>query len=267
MTGLPRRYWQDMTTAEFAALDVERTIAVLPVGAIEQHGPHLPVWVDACLTEGILARAVARMPESLPVTILPLQAVGWSDEHLAFPGTLSLSPETLRRVWTELAEGVRRHGIRKLVIFNAHGGQPQIMEIVARDLRVRHEMFVVSASWYGFGLPEGLFAAEEVKHGIHAGAIETSMMLHLHPELVQMDKAVACPPLSLDLERDYRHLRRSGKVAFAWQAQDLHPSGVAGDPTTADAEAGRRVVEHAAEALVELLAEVDRFPLSALKQR
>jgi creatinine amidohydrolase len=125
-----------MTTTEFAALPAD-TVAVLPVAAVEQHGPHLPVYVDACLNEGVVARAIELLPPELPVTFLPMQAVGKSNEHLAFPGTLSLSAETLIRLWTEIAESVHRASVRKLVLFNSHGGQPQIMDIVARDLRVR----------------------------------------------------------------------------------------------------------------------------------
>src|ERR671922_1917199 len=151
--GMPRRFWQDMSSEKFAKLDAARVIAVLPVAAIEQHGPHLPVATDACINRGVLARALELMPDDLSVTILPMLPVGKSNEHLAFPGTLSLSAETLIRVWTEVGEGVARTGIRKLVLFNSHGGQPQIMDIVARDLRVRLEMFVVCASSYSFGSP------------------------------------------------------------------------------------------------------------------
>src|SRR5215472_9473715 len=180
---LPRRRWVEMTTAEFSALPSD-TVAVLPVGAIEQHGPHLPVYVDACLNEGVVARAMALIPPELPVTFLPMQAVGKSNEHLAFPGTLSLSAETLIRLWTEIGESVHRAGVRKLVLFNSHGGQPQIMDIVARDLRVRCGMFVVTCGTYALGRPAGLFPESELKHGIHGGSVETSMMMHLRPELV-----------------------------------------------------------------------------------
>ena len=147
MTTAPRRFWQEMTTAEFARLDATRVIALLPVGAIEQHGPHLPVVVDACINAGIVARALELLPADLPVTVLPMLPVGKSDEHLAFPGTLSLSAETLARLWTEVGLSVARAGVRKLVLFNSHGGQPQVMEIVARDLRVRLGMVVVAYSW------------------------------------------------------------------------------------------------------------------------
>src|SRR6185369_1773260 len=135
--GLPRRLWQEMTTRDFADPEVGRWIAVLPVAAIEQHGPHLPLAVDAIINDGVLARALDVLPASAPVTVLPAQVVGKSNEHGAFPGTLSLSAETTIRLWTEIGESVARAGVRKLVIFNSHGGQPAIVDIVAVDLRVR----------------------------------------------------------------------------------------------------------------------------------
>jgi creatinine amidohydrolase len=266
MSTAPRRFWQEMTTAEFARLDHARVIALLPVGAIEQHGPHLPVAVDACINAGIVARALELLPGDLPVTVLPMLPVGKSDEHLAFPGTLTLSAETLVRLWTEVGLSVARAGVRKLVLFNSHGGQPQVMEIVARDLRVRLGMVVVAYSWYAAGLPQGLFPEDEVRHGIHAGAIETSMMLHLRPELVQMDQAANFAPLIREMaDEGYRLLSPTGPARLAWQAQDLHPSGAAGDARNADAERGRALVDHAARALVDLLREVDRFPPDRLR--
>jgi creatinine amidohydrolase len=267
MTGLPRRYWHEMTTKDFTRLDAERAIAVLPVGAIEQHGPHLPVWVDTCLNQGILARAVELMPQDLPVTILPTIPVGKSDEHQAFPGTLTLHPETLLHVLIELGESVWRAGIRKLVLFNSHGGQPQILDIAAQELRGRLEMFVVAVSWFQLGLPDGLFSEAEVRHGIHAGGIETSMMLHLAPHLVQDDERRDFTPLSVEMDDQFKYLSPGGAVGFAWQSQDLNAYGACGNAGDADAGRGRAVVDHAARCLVELLQEVDRFPLDAIRSR
>jgi creatinine amidohydrolase len=263
---LPRRRWVEMTTAEFGALPQD-TIAVLPVAAIEQHGPHLPVFVDACLNEGVVEHAIALVPADLPVTFLPMQSVGKSNEHLAFPGTLSLSAETLIRLWTEIGESVNRAGVRKLVLFNSHGGQPQIMDIVARDLRVRLEMFVVCAGSHSFGTPAGAFSDDELQHGIHGGGVETSMMLALRPDLVQMDKADNFAPLSVALAKDYRYLTPEGRIGFGWQTQDLHPSGACGNARDADAERGARCVAHAARGLVDLLGEVHRYPLANIKRR
>jgi creatinine amidohydrolase len=267
MTALSSHHWQDLTTKEFAALDADKIIAILPVGAIEQHGPHLPVQVDSAINQGILRHAVNRMPADLPALILPMLPIGKSNEHQAFPGTLTLSAETLIRVWTEVGESVHRAGIRKLVFFNSHGGQPQIMDIVARDLRVRLNMFVVTCSWDCFGFPEGLFTPDELAHGIHGGAVETSLMLHLHPDQVRRDECRNFESLGLEIDREFKYLKPEGRIGFGWQAQDLNLYGVCGDATRADAERGAALVDHAARALIELLGEVDRFPLDALRDR
>jgi creatinine amidohydrolase len=265
MTGLPRPYWQDMTTEEVGRLDAGRVIAILPVGAIEQHGPHLPVCTDVCIGEGIALRALALLPEGLPATFLPMLPVGKSDEHLAFAGTLTLSALTLIRLWTEVGDSVARAGLRKLVLLNSHGGQVSIMDVVARDLRVRQGMLVMAWSWFSAGIPGGLFPEDEQRFGIHAGAIETSMMLHLRPDLVHMDKAQDFRPLMADMEKGgYRRLSALGSGRMGWMAQDLHRSGACGNAVEADAERGRALVEHAASAMVELLREMDRFPLETL---
>lgn len=266
MTGFPRKLWQDMTTADFAALDRERAIAVLPVAAMEQHGPHLPVYVDACICQGIVEHALRSLPEDVPATFLPLMPIGKSDEHMGFPGTLTLSAETLIRLWTEIGESVARAGIRKLVILNSHGGQPQIMDIVARDLRVRHKMFVVALSYWGLGKPVDLFPESERRHGIHGGSSETSIMLYLRPDLVREAERRDFVPASVEIERRFTYLRPEGAgIGFGWQTQDLHPLGACGNALDADAERGRRIVEHAASRFIELLREVDAFPLSALR--
>lgn len=265
---LPRRLWQDMTTVEFAALDAARVIALLPVAAIEQHGPHLPVAVDATINQGVLARALALMPDDLPVTVLPAMPIGKSDEHGAFPGTLSLGTETLIRLWSEIGDSVARAGVRKLVLFNSHGGQPQILDLVASGLRARHAMLAVAVNYYRLLTTDGLFPADELRHGIHGGAVETSIMLHLDPGAVRLDQAAPAPSLSAEMARDYRFLSPIGRLApFAWQTQDLNPTGVCGDPTLADAEHGRLLVEQAATRLVEILHEIDRFPLDRLRDR
>jgi len=264
---LPRRLWQEMTTEDFAGLDASRVIAILPVAAIEQHGPHLPVEVDARINAGVIARTLEIMPADLPVTVLPMMPVGKSNEHTAFPGTLSLSAETVIRLWTEIGESVARAGVRKLVLFNSHGGQPQIADIVARDLRVRHDMFVVTAATYALGKPDGMFPEDELKHGIHGGTVETSIMLHLRRDLVKMDKARNFVPLSVAMEREYEILSPEGRVGFGWQTQDLNPDGACGNAAAADAARGAKLVDHYAERFVLLLREIDRYPLSNLKSR
>src|SRR5882672_9847351 len=199
---LKSRWWWDLTTQDFADIDAERVVAILPVGAVEQHGPHLPVRVDCAINAGIIARAVDMMPADFPALVLPMMPVGKSDEHLAFPGTLTLSHETLGRVWYELGESVYRAGIRKILFLNSHGGQPQLLEIVCRDLRVKLGMFAVNVMWPRLIDMNGLFDAAENRHGIHGGQSETSVMLHLHPELVEMDRAENFVSLSVQIERE-----------------------------------------------------------------
>jgi creatinine amidohydrolase len=267
MSALPRRFWQDMRSEDFDDLDSKQVIAVLPVGAIEQHGPHLAVAVDHCINQGILDRAVALMPDDLPVTILPALPVGKSDEHIAFAGTLTISAETLTRLWFEIGQSVARAGIRKLVLFNSHGGQQALLDVVARALRLEHEMMVTACSWYQLGAEGDLFDAEELRFGIHAGAVETSMMLHLRPDLVDMDKADDFTPLPRQMASEFDQLNHIGAVRIGWAAQDLNPSGACGNATDADAERGAQLVENAAARFVALLAEIDRFPLSRIARR
>ena len=257
------RFWRDLSWPEFTGLDPACTVAVLPVAATEQHGPHLPVGVDDFINAGILAAAMPLMPDS--VLVLPACHVGKSNEHLAYPGTLTLSADTLTRLWTEIGESVARAGVRKFVMLNSHGGQPQVMDIVARDLRVRLGLFAVAANLSGLNAERGLFGEAEARHGIHGGASETSQMLHLHPQLVDMVQAGDFAPASIALEAEYRYLRAEGAaVGFGWQAQDLHRSGACGNAAAADGEAGARIVASAAWGVAALMAEVARYPLSAI---
>jgi creatinine amidohydrolase len=260
------RWWWDLTTRDFAELDAERMVAIVPVGAVEQHGPHLPVAVDAAINAGIVARAVELMPQDFPALVLPMSPVGKSDEHLLFPGTLTLSHETLGRVWYELGESVHRAGLRKILFFNSHGGQPQLLEIVCRDLRVKRDMFALTAMWPRLIDATDLVDAAEIRHGIHGGQIETSVMLHLHPELVDMARAENFVPVTVEIERETELLGRRAAY-FGWQAQDLNPTGVCGNAAEATAELGKELVERAARGLVRLVGEISNYPLSRLATR
>jgi len=264
VTLLPRRHWMEMTWEDFRNPDVGRWIAVLPVAAVEQHGPHLPLGVDTVLMEGYLARLIPLLPPDLPVTVLPIQAIGKSNEHLAFPGTLSLSAETVIRAWTELGESVARAGVRKIVFLNSHGGNVSTIDIVARELRVRHGMLAVAASVARLGYPPGLFTEAERLHGTHGGAIETAMMLALRPDLVRTDKVENFVPATVAMESEYTWLRADRPAGFGWMSQDIHPTGAIGNAAAATVEAGTAALDHSARALVALLADVDRFPLQAL---
>lgn len=252
--------WLSLTTQEFAP----GRIAVLPVAAVEQHGPHLPVGVDTYIAEAYLARVRALLPANFPAVFLPVQAVGASDEHRAYPGTLTLLPETALAVFIEIGESVHRAGIRKLVIINSHGGNIALIDLAARQLRVRHTMLAVHCSWGRFGYPEGLFSPAERTHGIHGGEIETSIMLAAHPELVRRDKIADFTPSTYAMERDYAFLRADFPAGFGWMTQDLQASGAAGDASLATAEKGEAALDHGARAFIELLQDVEKFDLQRL---
>lgn len=261
---LKSHWWWDYSTREFAELDMSKVVAVLPVGAVEQHGPHLPVRVDAAINAGIIEHAVEQMPAGTQVLFLPAMPVGKSNEHLAFPGTLSLSHETLARLWYEICESVYRAGCRKIILFNSHGGQPQVMEIVCRELRVNLDMLAVSSSWSRMTNSSDLFSAPERHHGIHGGEIETSVMLHLHHDLVDMNFAENFVPRSVEIEKSYSILTAEGAVGFGWQTQDLQPAGACGDAAAADPVRGAELVDRAAKQLITLIKEVERYPLESI---
>jgi creatinine amidohydrolase len=265
--GLKSNYWWDHSTLDFSRMDMSSMVAVLPVGAVEQHGPHLPVRVDAAINAGIIHAAVSRLTPDSPALFLPPMPIGKSNEHTAFPGTLTLSHETLARLWFEIGESVNRAGCRRIIFFNSHGGQPQVMEIVCRELRVNLSMFAVSASWFSITDTSDLFDAHEREFGIHGGESETSVLLHLHPELVDMQHAENFAPRSVEIARDYEFLSPEGAVGFGWQTQDLQPSGACGDASKADPARGLVTIERAAEALIKLINEVARYPLDSITQQ
>lgn len=261
--NLPSRFWADLATTDFAALDATRTVAVLPVAATEQHGPHLPLSVDQTLADGVVAAALPHLAADLPVLFLPTQAVGYSPEHLAFAGTLSLSLETVTRTWIELGECVARAGVRKLVLFNSHGGQVSLMDVVARELRNRCQMMVWSTSWYSLPLGDavlGQFSATEHRFGIHAGEIETSMMLALRAHTVRMAQARDFASASQQRAATSPLLGDGRSAKLGWAMQDYNPAGAVGNAAAAKAEKGRALVEAAGLQLARMLAEVVALP-------
>jgi creatinine amidohydrolase len=265
---LPKRDWMEMTWADIAAAGeaVRRWIAVLPLAAVEQHGPHLPLGVDAYIAEAYLARVRKILPETLPVTFLPVQRVGVSAEHLGYPGTLTLSAATAIKAWTEIGESLARAGLRKLLLVTSHGGNVAAMELAARDLRTRLGMLAVTVGWHRFGYPEGTFSGEERRHGIHGGDIETSLMLAAMPDTVRTEKAAQATPATIAMAREFKWLGAYRPAGFAWMTQDLNATGAVGDATQASAAKGEAALAHGAQAFVELVREMDRFDLARLRE-
>jgi creatinine amidohydrolase len=264
---VPPRDWTDIHWPDIAGAGPARWIAVLTLAATEQHGPHLPVGTDVMIAQAYLDRVRELLPDTVPATFLPLQPVGISTEHVGYPGTLTLPTDIALKTWMALGTSVARAGIKKLVMVTSHGGNSAAMTLVAQDLRAQHGLLAVTAGWSRFGAPEGLFSAEELRHGIHGGAVETSIMLARYPQHVRNDKIADFRPASIAMEKDYRWLAAHRPAPFAWQAQDLHSSGAAGDATIASAEKGQRLLDHGARAFCELLADVDKFDPELLSGR
>ena len=272
---LSSHFWSNLTSRQFAQLaaspDVAQVVAVLPVAAIEQHGPHLPVSVDTTLVEGVIQATLPHLEADLPVLFMPTQAVGKSNEHIRFPGTLTLSAQTLINVWMELGACVARTGIKKLVLLNSHGGQVSVMDIVARDLRTAHDLIVFSTNWYTLPLGAdvlGLFPPEEHRFGIHAGDMETSMMLALE-ELsgdrhIDMTQARDFKSTAQDRAAKYPILGNGTSAKLAWQVQDYNAMGAAGNASIATAAKGHALIKAAGLQLAKLLREISDLPLSTL---
>lgn len=255
-------WWSDFAAHEYEGLDPARTIAVLPVAAIEQHGPHLPVGTDAIINRGHLELLAERLPADLDLRILPLQEIGKSNEHIWQLGTVSHTATNLIDAWTQIGLEVARTGIRKLVFVNSHGGNVSILDIVARELRVRAGMLAVKTGWSQFW-PKELYSDIENRFGIHGGDAETSLLLHFRPELVHRDRLADFPSVAQRDEEEYKYLRPTGPLSYAWIASDIHPAGAAGEASQATAEKGRASADAAVTAFIELLREVERYPLPA----
>lgn len=274
-------YWSELTTQDFARIDKTRAIAVLPLAATEQHGPHLSLSVDTDIVNGVVAASWGPLQtlqvnaeSPLPVFFLPTQSVGLSPEHAAFAGTLTLKPETLIRLWTDIAESVKAAGFNKLVLLNAHGGHVGAMDVVARDLRARLGMLVYSVNWYQLPLTNvqgedlnSLFSPHEHRFGVHAGDVETSAMLALQPHRVRMELAQNFASSAEQRATNFPILGNGRSAKLAWQMQDYNPAGAAGNAAAATAQKGQALIEAAGRSLAQLLLEIDRLPASILQHK
>ena len=253
-------YWQDLTTRDFGEIDPDGVVAVLPVAAIEQHGPHLPLSTDAVISAGIVERLLAQMSESPVALVLPPVVVGHSLEHTSFAGTLSADASTLMDLWCDIGRGVARAGVRKLVMLNSHGGQKALVDIVAVKLRAELDMLVVRANYFGLGSPEGLFDGEEIAYGLHGGEVETSLMLHLAPKLVRTAALADFRSKAAELAERNTVLGVEKPIGIGWMSEDLNPAGACGNAARADAERGRLYLEYVAARLAELIRETAATP-------
>lgn len=252
----PKKRWDELTTEELSAGEVGGWVAVLPIAATEQHGPHLPLGTDTMIGDDLLDLALERAPDDLPLVVLPTLPYGKSDEHQAFPGTISLSGDLLTGLLVEIGMSLSRAGIRKLVILSSHGGNSEAMGMAGRTLRLDWNMLVVATNWMRLGQPDGLFGRHELKHGIHAGEVETSLMLHLEPDLVRRDRLADFASTSEEMERRYDILSGTGGTGLSWAMEDLNPAGAVGAAVAGTADKGLRSAEHSVARLLTLLGEI-----------
>jgi len=254
-------WWTDFAAREFDGIDPNKTIAILPIAAVEQHGPHLPVGTDTIINTSMMELLAERAPENLDIRILPVQSIGKSNEHVWAKGTITHTATNLIEAWTQIGLEVARAGVRKIVIVNSHGGNEEIMGIVARELRVRAGMLAVKSGWR-FTPPDVLTDLER-RHGIHGGDAETSLILHFKPHLVDMARAENFVSIAARDEQQFKYLRPTGAFGhvYAWIASDINPAGAVGDASIATAEKGRTIAEANVAGMLEVLAEVERMPL------
>ncbi|NEP02431.1 MAG: creatininase family protein [Symploca sp. SIO2E9] len=255
----PERFFPYLTWTDIQEMpNKDNVVIIQPVGSIEQHGPHLPIIVDSAIGLGVLGKALAKLERDIPAYALPNLYYGKSNEHWHFPGTITLSAQTLLAVLMEMADSVYRAGFRKLVLINSHGGQPQVMEIAARDIHQKYEDFLVFPlfTWRVPSIAKELATEKEMEFGIHAGDLETSLMLSILPEQVRMDKAVKEYPHGLPEDS---LLSMEGKLPFAWVTRELTKSGVLGDATAATTEKGDRLLESVSDSWVQVIRDIYKF--------
>lgn len=257
-----KHHWVDFTSAELAQLSGQSTVAVMPLAAIEQHGPHLPLGVDLFLVEAFIDAALKLSQSSDPWVVMPSLQIGHSVEHLDFPGTLNLSPDLAMAQCMTMAKAVSSVGISKLLLFNAHGGNVGLMDVVGREIRKETGLQVFHSNWYDLAdatFMEGLFGREELRFGIHAGDTETSLMLAIRPELVLTDQLIHHPSTSEHKAKHFPILGNGRSVKQSWMTTDYSSTGAMGNASLATVEKGRLVLDHVGHRLMELVREISRF--------
>jgi creatinine amidohydrolase len=258
----PQRYLAYLSWTQIDALpDKANTVILLPVAAIEQHGPHLPIAVDSAIVLGVLGDALKRLDARTPCYVAPPLYYGKSDEHIRFPGTCTVSAATLLATLSELIDSFARAGFGKVALVNGHGGQPQVIDIAAREARHRHPQMSVFPCfiWKVPHVGAELVPALEAQIGIHASALETALLLALLPDTVRMKEAVReYPPIPLEgpisMEGERPHTQ-----GFAWLTHELSRSGVIGDATIATPEMGMRLLDSLGQGWARLIESMVAF--------
>ena len=249
------RFLPRLTTTQIEELPKEQSLVILPVGAVEQHGPHLPVFTDTLLAETVLEEACHHLPEESPIWLLPVLPYGKSNEHSGRPGTFSLSSSTLQAVIMDLAKSVEASGFKRLLIFTTHGGNNDLLNLMAREVRLETGLIVFRLNIGGLEMDAKLLGEKEKVFGIHAGDYETSLILASYPDWVQKDRLTAEFPKQLEETPHFRFQNGT----FAWTIDDVSASGVLGDARRATSEKGREIYLQHGKHLARILMEMVKF--------
>lgn len=260
----------NMPEADIAKIKVDKNpgdwIGILPLGATEQHGPHLPFETDTLIAQGVVDRLKSEVSANDKITFLPVEPIGYSPEHLDYEGSRSLAYDEAINRWIDIGGKLSSLGVRKLVLLNAHGGNSPLMTIVATELRVRFNMLCVATSWTRFGKPEGMYSQDELAIDIHGGDIETSVMLALHPDKVNMKLVENFGSQQSNFIEKFSYLLAYGRHSFGWKMQDLNPIGVVGNAKNATPQKGEALLSHSINGVLKLLDDVRKFDLELFDQ-
>ncbi len=251
-----QRRLEDLSGPEVADRITASSVLVQPVGAVEQHGPHLPLSVDHVIAHEAAAAVVSEFGDALDLWLLPTMSVSKSNEHAWSPGTLWLSAETMLAVLRDIGRCVAATRARRLVFLNGHGGNSSLLNVACREIRLEHGLMTFLV--HPFVPPDqgGASPASELGMGIHGGHQETSVFMHLRPDLVHLERALRAVPERLARNR---HVRFGGSASFGWLSNDFGPQGHIGDPTGAGAAEGKQLFETAVALVGEQLAEIAAF--------
>ncbi|MCC3372672.1 creatininase family protein [Cohnella sp. REN36] len=255
------RFLPRLTGKQIKELPKEKALVILPIGAVEQHGPHLPVMTDALIGEATLTQALEMLPTDAQVWLLPPIAYGKSNEHLGFPGTVSISASTLQGLVMDIAASLKLSGFGKLLLFNTHGGNVDLLNVVSREIRIAHDMTVFYLSPSSLGGAEGVIDPEELEYGIHGGDYETSIVMAIKPGWVQEQFLVS----ELPAMGGKKFLTLEGRIRFAWRMADISATGICGDATKATAAKGEIVQMRVTAILAEALAELCEFDIADVR--
>lgn len=257
-----RNFLPRLTTLEIENMPKEDVLIILPVGAIEQHGPHMPVYTDTLIGEVMLHEAFEHLPEDAPIWLIPSFSYGKSTEHLECPGTITLSAQTMMMVLQDIAASLARSGFKKLLLFNTHGGNADLLGMMAREIRISTGLSVYRLDPGAVHYSDSFTDEEEKASGIHAGDVETSLVLAASPDWVHPELAVREMP-NFPRSPSFSFRSRS----FAWVMKDISVSGIAGDATKATPERGAAMLKAAGPLLAEALMEIAAFDMESLKER